>query len=80
MSTQTDRIIEKFGTQEFLANAIGVGQPAVAAWKKRGFIPAKRHDEVLTAARRLGIDLRPADFFAAADEADADTPEREATE
>ena len=37
--------------------------PVVQGWNDRGFIPARRQQEVLDAARRLGIDLTPADFF-----------------
>ncbi len=46
-----------------LAEAIGVGQPAVAAWKKRGYIPAKKQQDILRAARLHGIPLSPSDFF-----------------
>lgn len=31
-----DQIIKHYTTQEAAARAAGVGQPAVAAWKKRG--------------------------------------------
>lgn len=64
MDTQADRIIRKFGTQTTLAQAIGVQQSAVAAWKKRGFIPSRQQGRILDAARRTGIDLTPDDFFA----------------
>ena len=56
-------IIRKFGTQERLARAIGTGQSAVAAWKRRGVIPARQQPRILRAANRLGIDVVPEDFF-----------------
>jgi Bacteriophage CI repressor helix-turn-helix domain. len=61
---QAERIISKFGTQDALATAIDVHQSAVAAWKKRGFIPARQQQRVLAAAVAKGIDLKPEDFFA----------------
>ena len=63
MTSQAHRIIAKFGTQVSLASALGIGQSTIAAWKRRGFIPVRQQSAVLTAARRLGIDLKPADFF-----------------
>ncbi|OYD82521.1 Cro/CI family transcriptional regulator [Azospirillum brasilense] len=68
MITQADVIIQKFGTQTALAEAVGVRQSAVAAWKKRGFIPARQQPAVLAAARNRGIKLTPNDFFAASDD------------
>lgn len=69
--TQSKRIIEKFGTQSKLARAL-IGDDldrlpsmrvAIHGWLDRGFVPANRQQDVLDAARRLGIDLTPADFF-----------------
>ena len=59
--------IRKLGTQEYIANQIGVKQPCVGAWltknpKKRSPIPPKR---ALDIERRFGIpakEIRP-DFF-----------------
>lgn len=61
--TQADHIISKFGTQTALADAIKVRQSAVAAWKKRGLIPAHQHPRILEAAAVNGVDLEMADFF-----------------
>lgn len=63
--TLVETIIEKFGTQVALAEAINVGQPAVAGWKKAGAIPAHQWKPILEAARARGIQLEPADFFTA---------------
>jgi hypothetical protein len=63
MSTQADRIIAKFGTQQGLADAIKVRQSTVAAWKKRGFIPMRQAGPILDAAKASGVELAPEDFF-----------------
>lgn len=47
-----------------MAKALGHEHPTtVQGWKERGFIPSKRHQEVLEAARANDIALEPADFF-----------------
>lgn len=53
-------IIEKFGTQQALADAIDVKQGDVAGWKSRGRIPRWRHDAILKAAidRRISLTRR----------------------
>jgi hypothetical protein len=68
--SQAERIIKKFGTQERLADALGTNQSVIAGWKRRGFVPVRQQAAVMDAAKRLEIDLQPADFF--------DLPEREA--
>lgn len=50
-------------TQEKLAEAMGCRQSVIAGWKRRGFVPAQQQGNVLTAAKSLGIDLTPEDFF-----------------
>lgn len=67
--TQAETIISKFGTQEKLAEALRCRQSVIAGWKKRGFVPAQRQAEVLAAAKAVGIDLAPADFFLTQDAA-----------
>jgi ribosome-binding protein aMBF1 (putative translation factor) len=62
--TQAAIIIEKFGTQERLAAALGCRQSVIAGWKRRGFVPAPQQQRVLEAAKKLGVRLRPSDFFA----------------
>jgi hypothetical protein len=62
--TQAQRVIEKFGGLTAMAKALGHEHPTtVQGWKERGFIPAKRHQEVLDAAAALKIDLNVSDFF-----------------
>jgi transcriptional regulator with XRE-family HTH domain len=58
-----DRIIKKFGTQQALAEAIGIDQSAVSFWRKSGIIPARRQQQIFAKARELNIALSPADFF-----------------
>ncbi len=48
-----------------MATALGVAPSTVQAWKGSGFIPARRQQAVLDAARALKIPLTPEDFFAA---------------
>jgi len=62
-TSQAARIIEKFVTQERLAQALGCRQSVIAGWKRRGFIPAPQQPRVLDAARKLGVDVCPDDFF-----------------
>lgn len=64
LMTQAERIIAKFGTQERLAEALGCRQSVIAGWKKRGFVPAQKQSQVLEAAKKSDVDLRPDDFFA----------------
>ncbi len=60
---QVERIIRKFGSQQRVAELLGIWQTAVSGWIRRGAIPARRQQELLAIARREGIDLRPEDFF-----------------
>lgn len=64
-----DTIIERFGTQSALADALGIRQSAVAAWKKRGSIPSRQQQEILKAARHSNVKIEPADFFPRDEEA-----------
>ncbi|MBB4212824.1 hypothetical protein EV659_1208 [Rhodothalassium salexigens DSM 2132] len=62
--TQAEKIIEAFGGISPMARRLGHRHAStVQGWKERGFIPVRRHVEVLTAAREHGIPLQPEDFF-----------------
>jgi transcriptional regulator with XRE-family HTH domain len=50
-------LIEKFGTQEALAEAVGTTQSSVAGWKSRGTIPTGQLPKIVAAARKRGIRL-----------------------
>lgn len=64
MSRQNvERIIAKFGSQQRVAELLGIWQTAVSGWVRRGAIPARRQEELLAIARREGIPLEPSDFF-----------------
>jgi len=58
-------IVARFGGIRSLARVLGHRNPTtVQGWVARGFIPARRQQEVLEAARTAGVALSPADFFA----------------
>jgi hypothetical protein len=57
------RIIEKFGGQTALADAIGKPQSTVQYWAKAGNIPPKWHVPIIKAAQIKNIELAPADFI-----------------
>ncbi len=61
-----ERVIGRFGSQQRVAELLGIWQTAVSGWVRRGAIPAKRQEQLLTIAQREGINLSPADFFAVA--------------
>ena len=68
-----EHIIRKFGSQQRVAELLGIWQTAVSGWVRRGAIPARRQEELLAAARREGVDLAPADFFGVTEQADGTT-------
>lgn len=61
--TIASRIIKRFGGIRPMASALGVSPSTVQTWSEGGFIPARRQQEVLAAAKDKGVDLSPADFF-----------------
>jgi transcriptional regulator with XRE-family HTH domain len=69
-------VIRRFGSQQRVAELLGIWQTAVSGWVRRGAIPARRQQELLAAARREGVELGPADFFGIADEPERAEPER----
>lgn len=75
--TQAEFILAKLKranvTQERLAETLGCRQSVIAGWKHRGFIPASQQAKVLAAARSIGVELSPADFFDVSGEAPPDT-------
>src|SRR3954464_1114928 len=69
MSRNTvENVIRKFGSQQRVAEALGIWQTAVSGWVRRGAIPARRQEELLQIARREGIALAPGDFFEVAEQ------------
>ncbi|MGH6900179.1 MAG: crotonyl-CoA carboxylase/reductase [Geminicoccaceae bacterium] len=59
-----EQIIERFGSQQRVAELLGIWQTAVSGWVRRGAIPARRQEQLLHLAQREGVALSPADFFA----------------
>jgi crotonyl-CoA carboxylase/reductase len=59
-----EQIIGRFGSQQRVAELLGIWQTAVSGWVRRGAIPARRQEQLLSIAKREGIELSPADFFA----------------
>ena len=58
-----EQVIRRFGSQQRVAELLGIWQTAVSGWVRRGAIPARRQDQLLRLARREGIALKPGDFF-----------------
>jgi len=65
-----DTVIEKVGTQQRLAELLGVKSPSIAEWRKRKRVPAERciAIETLTSGAVTRYDLRP-DVFGPAPKA-----------
>lgn len=59
-----EEVISRFGSQQRVAELLGIWQTAVSGWVRRGAIPAKRQQELLTIAQQEGVTLTPEDFFA----------------
>jgi crotonyl-CoA carboxylase/reductase len=62
--SNVEQIIGRFGSQQRVAELLGIWQTAVSGWVRRGAIPARRQEQLLSIAQREGIALSPADFFA----------------
>src|SRR5665213_2435352 len=60
-------IIDRFGGQTALAEAIGKPQSTVQYWSRTGSIPAKWHPLVIEAAQRKGIEVASVDLVALAE-------------
>lgn len=62
--TPLDRAIEVLGTQQALAEALGISSPSISEWKRRGQVPATRCRaiEAATGGKVSAHDLRP-DLF-----------------
>jgi hypothetical protein len=61
--TYVDTIIAQFGGIRPLAQLIERPPSTVSSWRTSGTIPDKHKVEILKAARKQGIDLRPEHFF-----------------
>ncbi|HEV2124891.1 MAG TPA: Cro/CI family transcriptional regulator [Chloroflexota bacterium] len=63
-------VIEQFGSQSALARALGINQSTVQHWAKKGQIPSWRYDQILAAARELGIPLERRELLGDSEMAD----------
>jgi crotonyl-CoA carboxylase/reductase len=59
-----EQVISRFGSQQRVAELLGIWQTAVSGWVRRGAIPTRRQEQLLRIAQREGVSLAPADFFA----------------
>ena len=58
------RIIQRFGGQSRLAEALGKTQSTIQHWARTGRIPSQWHRPLMTLARERGVILEPKDFVA----------------
>jgi uroporphyrinogen-III synthase len=72
-SVGAQHVIERFGGIRPMAAKLGVPVTTVQGWKERHAIPEARHDEILDAAARHGIELSEEDFGTPASSAE-ETP------
>jgi len=72
-----EQIIERFGGIRPMASKINVAVTTIQGWKKRGVIPARRRDEILSAADKHDIDL--SDLMASAENDNAAQTQETAT-
>jgi hypothetical protein len=63
--TQAARIIDKLGGTRRAAAILASPPSTIQSWKDAGFIPARRQEEVIRKAKEAGIEIEPAEFFAA---------------
>lgn len=55
---QTSEIIQRLGGPELLASRLNVSLKAIEMWERRGYIPGRRHVELLQLAKERRIRLR----------------------
>jgi len=64
LDSQYNRIVlGKFGGQANFARLTGIPQTTVSFWRVSGLIPQRRHIQILSAARKAGIELEPTEFL-----------------
>lgn len=61
--TPHQAIIRRFGGLSAAAAALEVPVSTVQGWWERGYIPARRQQQVLRAAKQRGLEVLPQDFF-----------------
>jgi hypothetical protein len=63
-SNAAERVIERFGGIRPMAAKLEVPVTTVQGWKKRGVIPAQRHNDIRAAATRHGVPIDAAELAA----------------
>ena len=64
MNTQAEHIVEtKFGGAQKMAEVTGWPLTTIRGWKDSGFIPSKRHPEIIEFGSTIGLVITPDDFF-----------------
>lgn len=64
VDTPAKKIINKFGGLSKMTKAMRYKYVSrVQGWRNRGIIPSKVQKDVLKVARKLGLDIKPEDFF-----------------
>ena len=61
--TYAQKIIQKFGGVRPMAHALKAPPSTIQSWGETGYIPARRHREVIDAGVIAGVPIGPADFF-----------------
>ena len=56
-ASPAQKVIQTFGGIRPMANKLGVAVSTVQGWRERNSIPANRHDEILSVAKRAGIKI-----------------------
>lgn len=59
------RLIDRLGGISAASKMLGIDYGTVEGWRTSGYIHGKYLDIVLMRARRLGLDVKPEDFFSA---------------
>lgn len=65
--TPAQKIIQKFGGQTALAEALGKPQSTVQYWNRVGSIPARWHKQILDSGAKQGLDISPGELVAVSD-------------
>ena len=63
--TPAQKIIQKFGGQTALAEALGKPQSTVQYWRASGSIPARWHRQILNSGLKRGLDISPGELVEA---------------
>lgn len=81
MTTPAERVFDKFGGPQEVADVLGLTRPRVIRWTfpehrggTDGRIPSKHQQVLLDTARERGLNLSPADFFDVAGDNPSEEP------